>query len=159
MRSNRAASPASTWPTIPGSPRSPARVPLNTYSFFGQQAISVGVGQAGDGCEVEETGDDETGVYRRIVLKNGQLVGIATINDFVDAGIMWQLIRRRADLSAVKAAFIADPREDGASIDVTALALGERDGGLLQHLAVSRQPLRRLRRLRDRLRAGEIGRR
>jgi phenylglyoxylate dehydrogenase epsilon subunit len=94
----------------------PGAVPLNTYSFFGQQAISVGVGQAGDGCEVEETGDDENGVYRRIVLKNGQLVGIATINDFVDAGIMWQLIRRRADLSAVKAAFIADPRTTGRQL-------------------------------------------
>ena len=91
----------------------PGAVPLNTYSFFGQQAISVGVGQAGDGCEIEESGDEERDVYRRIVLKNGRLVGIATINDFVDAGIMWQLIRRRADLSAVKAAFMADPRTTG----------------------------------------------
>jgi len=86
-------------------------VPLNTYGFFGQQAISVGHGGAGDGCEVEETSRDS--VYRRIVLKDGHLAGIATINDFVDAGIMWQLIRRRVDLSAVKSQFIADPKLTG----------------------------------------------
>jgi phenylglyoxylate dehydrogenase epsilon subunit len=44
------------------------------------------------------------------------LAGIATINDFVDAGIMWQLILRRTDLSPVKAAFIADPRRVGRQL-------------------------------------------
>ena len=92
----------------------PGAVPLNTYSFFGQQAISVGRGRAGDGFEIEESGDEA--VYRRIVLKDGQLVGIATINDFVDAGIMWQLILRRTDLSSVKAAFIANPRLTGRQL-------------------------------------------
>jgi phenylglyoxylate dehydrogenase epsilon subunit len=94
----------------------PGAVPLNTYSFFGQQAISVGVGKAGIGCEIEERGDEQNGVYRRIVLKDGKLLGIATINDFVDAGIMWQLIRRGADLSAVRSAFIADPRTTGRQL-------------------------------------------
>ena len=94
----------------------PGAVPLNTYSFFGQQAISVGIGKAGIGCEIEERGDEQNGVYRRIVLKNGQLLGIATINDFVDAGIMWRLIRRGADLSAVRSAFIADPRTTGRQL-------------------------------------------
>ena len=94
----------------------PGAVPLNTYSFFGQQAISVGIGKAGIGCEIEERGDEQNGVYRRIVLKNGQLLGIATINDFVDAGIMWQLIRRGTDLSAVRSAFIADPRTTGRQL-------------------------------------------
>ncbi len=96
----------------------PGAVPLNTYSFFGQQAISVGRGRghAGAGCqiEIEESGDEA--VYRRIVLEDGRLAGIATINDFVDAGIMWQLILRRTDLSPVKAAFIADPRRVGRQL-------------------------------------------
>jgi phenylglyoxylate dehydrogenase epsilon subunit len=96
----------------------PGAVPLNTYSFFGQQAISVGRGRgrSGDGCqiEIEESGDEA--VYRRIVLEDGRLAGIATINDFVDAGIMWQLILRRTDLSPVKAAFIADPRRVGRQL-------------------------------------------
>jgi phenylglyoxylate dehydrogenase epsilon subunit len=85
-------------------------VPLNTYSFFGQQAVSVGR-TGGDGYEIVES--DGAGVYRRIVLQDGKLVGIATINDFVDAGIMWQLILRRTDLSKIKGEFIVDPRSTG----------------------------------------------
>ena len=91
-------------------------VPLNTYSFFGQQAISVGRGCTRGGLEIEESGVDADGVYRRIVLKDGRLVGIATINDFVDAGIMWQLILRRTDLSSVKAEFIANPQLTGRQL-------------------------------------------
>jgi phenylglyoxylate dehydrogenase epsilon subunit len=88
-------------------------VPLNTYSFFGQQAISVG--RSGElGSEVVERGGDDS--YRHIVLKDGRLVGISTINDFVDAGIMWQLILRHTDLSAVKEAFIADPQLTGRQL-------------------------------------------
>ncbi len=88
----------------------PGAVPLNTYSFFGQQAISVGR-SGGPGSEVAEGGRD--GSYWHIVLKDDRLVGIATINDFVDAGVMWQLILRRTDLSAVKEQFIANPQLTG----------------------------------------------
>jgi len=88
-------------------------VPLNTYSFFGQQAISVGRSSSCDGFEIEDSGDEANGVYRHIVLNDGRLIGIATINDFVDAGIMWQLIRRGTDLSAVKTEFIANPQLTG----------------------------------------------
>jgi phenylglyoxylate dehydrogenase epsilon subunit len=91
----------------------PGAVPLNTYSFFGQQAISVGR-SFGEGNEVVEAGSDSS--YRHIVLKDGRLIGISTINDFVDAGIMWQLILRRTDLSAVKQAFIANPQLTGRQL-------------------------------------------
>jgi phenylglyoxylate dehydrogenase epsilon subunit len=94
----------------------PGAVPLNTYSFFGQQAISVGRGHFGDGSVIAERGDDAAGTYCRIVLKDDRLVGIATINDFIDAGIMWQLILRGADLSAVKDKFIADPMLTGRQL-------------------------------------------
>lgn len=89
-------------------------VPLNTYSFFGRHAISVGMGERfADGVEVEESVDIEKGSYRRIALKDGRLQGISTINDFVDAGVMWQLILRGIDLSPLRSAFIANPRETG----------------------------------------------
>ena len=94
----------------------PGAVPLNTYSFFGQQAISVGRAQNGDGVDIKETGDDAKGVYRRIALKGGKLVGIATINDFIDAGIMWQLILRGTDLSEVKDKFVVNPMLTGRQL-------------------------------------------
>src|SRR5208283_2851052 len=52
----------------------PGAVPLNTYSFFGQQAISVGRSRTGSGFEIEDSGDQADGVYRHIVLKDGRLV-------------------------------------------------------------------------------------
>ena len=94
----------------------PGAVPLNTYHFFGQQAISVGRAHNGDGIDVKESGDEAKGVYRRIALKDGKLVGIATINDFIDAGIMWQLILRGTDLSTVEDKFTADPMLTGRQL-------------------------------------------
>ena len=107
--------PGSAWPTTPSVKPFPGAVPLNTYSFFGQQAISVGRGRVpATGSRSKKAATRR--VYRRIVLKDGRLVGIATINDFVDAGIMWQLILRRTDLSSVKAEFIADPQLTGRQL-------------------------------------------
>ena len=40
----------------------PGAVPLNTYSFFGQQAISVGRGSTGSGFEVKDSGDEAEGL-------------------------------------------------------------------------------------------------
>ena len=71
---------------------------------------------AGSGFEIADSGDEADGLYRHIVLKDGQLAGIATINDFIDAGIMWQLILRGTDLSPVKAEFIANPQLTGRQL-------------------------------------------
>ncbi|MBW7850886.1 MAG: NAD(P)/FAD-dependent oxidoreductase [Rhodospirillales bacterium] len=91
----------------------PGSVPLNTYTFFGQQAISVGLSAGGEGREVHETVGEGGKSYRRIVLEGDRLRGVSAINDFVDAGIMWQLVLRQVDLSAVKADFVARPLETG----------------------------------------------
>jgi phenylglyoxylate dehydrogenase epsilon subunit len=91
-------------------------VPLNTYRFFDRHAISVGMSAANHGdpdLEIDEIVDEDRATYRRIVLKEGRLVGIATVNGFVDPGIMWQLILRRVDLAPLKPAFLARPRETG----------------------------------------------
>ena len=72
-------------------------VPLNTYSFFGHHAISVGLGGQlpdGPGSRSTKQVDDERGVIAASSCKDGRLVGISSINDFVDPGIMWQLILR-----------------------------------------------------------------
>lgn len=94
----------------------PGFVPLNTYTFYGQQAISVGAGVAGPtpaGAEDMVVTDSATNGYRRIVLKDGRLMGVAAINVSLDPGILWQLILRRTDLTAVRDAFLADPLTTG----------------------------------------------
>jgi len=94
----------------------PGAIPLNTYHYFAHHAISVGMGgqlSADAGLEIDEQADDSRGVYRRIVMQEGKLAGISSIDDFVDPGIMWQLILRRIDLSPVKSEFLAHPQETG----------------------------------------------
>jgi len=94
----------------------PGAVALNTYHYFKHHSVSVGMGgQLPDdaGFEVDEQVDDERGVYRRIVMRDGKLVGISSIDDFVDPGIMWQLILRRTELSPFKADFLAHPQATG----------------------------------------------
>ena len=94
----------------PALKRYPGGVPINTYSFFGQHALSVGADVVpGDGVEVAKRNGD--GRYLKIVLRDGRLQGIFGINVPFDPGIMLELILRRTDLSAVKSRFLESPRE------------------------------------------------
>jgi phenylglyoxylate dehydrogenase epsilon subunit len=88
-------------------------VPLNTYSFFGQTALSVGVDRLPEcgACEEFRQVDEERGRYLKIVLSENRLIGIFAINVPFDAGVMWELILRRIDLSPVKSRFIERPQE------------------------------------------------
>ncbi|MBF0166605.1 MAG: FAD-dependent oxidoreductase [Alphaproteobacteria bacterium] len=94
----------------------PGAVSLNTYSFFGQQAISVGAGISGadsPGTETVLRFDEGAKTYLRLVLKEDRLVGAASVNHPLDPGILWQLILRQTDLSDVKERFLADPKTTG----------------------------------------------
>jgi phenylglyoxylate dehydrogenase epsilon subunit len=91
-------------------------VPRNTYCFFGQSAISVGSGVAGEAppeAEIVTRRDPATGSYWRIALKDDRLLGLAAVNLTVDAGILCELILRQVDLSAVKQRFVEQPCETG----------------------------------------------
>ena len=90
----------------------PGGIPLNTYTFFGQQALSVGIaGEGLAGVEVEQRVDAAARRYLKIVLQDNRLIGIFGINTPFDAGVMWELIQRRIDLAPVKKEFLARPRE------------------------------------------------
>jgi phenylglyoxylate dehydrogenase epsilon subunit len=101
-------------------------VPINTYTFFGQQAISVGQSvadespddetMAGESLEQLTRVDEEQNRYLKILLKDNRLQGISSVNEEMDAGIMWQLILRKIDLTPVKDAFIARPLETGRAL-------------------------------------------
>ena len=88
-------------------------VPLNTYSYFGRHAVSVGSATVPPRAEVMTRSDPQAERYLRIILDQGRLHGIFAINTPLDPGVMWQLIRRRVELSAVRARFLEQPREVG----------------------------------------------
>lgn len=93
----------------PGVKNFPGSVSLNTYTFYGQQAISVGVA-AMDGAETVLRFDEAAGTYLKVVLKDGKLAGAASVNQALDPGILWQLILRGTELADVKDEFLADPK-------------------------------------------------
>jgi phenylglyoxylate dehydrogenase epsilon subunit len=87
----------------------PGGVPINTCTFFGNQALSVGR-DAAEGDEVFILSEPQRRRYRKIVLANNRLAGIFGINAAFDAGIMWELILRRVDLAPLRERFLADPQ-------------------------------------------------
>jgi phenylglyoxylate dehydrogenase epsilon subunit len=96
----------------PGLKGYPGGVPLNTYTFFGKQAVSVGVhGDGVAGAEIVKSVAAEEGRYLKIVLADNRLLGIFGIGVPFDPGVMWELILRRIDLSPVRERFLRSPQE------------------------------------------------
>lgn len=103
----------------PGAKNYTGGVPLNTYSFFGQQAVSVGVHEGAlepSGVEVKKQVDAEARRYLKIVLKDGRLAGIFGVNSAFDPGIMWELILRAIDLGDEKLAFLRSPQQTARAL-------------------------------------------
>ena len=94
-------------------------VPLNTYSFFGQHAVSVGVHEGAleqTGVEVKKQMDSGENRYLKIVLKDRRLAGIFGVNAAFDPGIMWELILRGIDLGDEKLAFLRSPQDTARAL-------------------------------------------
>ena len=99
----------------PGAKDYRGAVPINTYHFFGRQALSVGVDSV-DGGETSVHFDAQTGRYRKIVLRDNRLAGIFSVDMPFDAGVMVELVLRRVDLGPVKQAFLDDPRQTARTL-------------------------------------------
>jgi phenylglyoxylate dehydrogenase epsilon subunit len=92
----------------------PGGVPLNTYTFFGQQAVSVG--SQSEGEVVLREADASRKHYLKIVMKDNRLTGIFGINVAFDPGVMWELILRRIDLAPLREKFLAQPQQTARTI-------------------------------------------
>ena len=104
---------------LPGIKTYAGGVPLNTYSFFGEQAVSVGVHEGALdplGVEVKKQVDAADKRYLKIVLKQNRLAGIFGVNSAFDPGIMWELILRGIDLGDEKLAFLRSPQDTARAL-------------------------------------------
>jgi phenylglyoxylate dehydrogenase epsilon subunit len=86
-------------------------VPLNTYSFWGRHAVSVGSNSAPRGADVVRRLEGAKERYLKIILDGNRLHGIFGVNETFDAGVMWELILRRVDLGPVRERFLARPND------------------------------------------------
>lgn len=73
----------------------------STMNFFGIPTMSLGQAEPQDETELVETQEGHDG-YKKIIHKNGRILGAVIQGDLSYSGILQQLIARRIDVSKVK---------------------------------------------------------
>ncbi len=85
----------------------PGGVAMNTVEVCGVPAISVGNGNAPEeGHQVLAECDERAHRYKRMVLRDGRLVGVILVGDINRAGVYTGLIRNRIDVSGCEDALL-----------------------------------------------------
>ncbi|MCD6253260.1 MAG: NAD(P)/FAD-dependent oxidoreductase [Thermotogae bacterium] len=78
-------------------------VPMNSVELAGLATISVGFTNVeGNGVEILKYFKEEENVYRKLVLKDGRLIGAVFVGDIDRAGIYTGLILQKVDVSSFK---------------------------------------------------------
>lgn len=89
-------------------------LPMNVFNFFGRMAFSVGLSMAqGGNFEVITASDRKAKSYRKLVLRDGRLVGAMFLNVSADPGVFVYLVRKRLDIGAYQRSLLEKPREVG----------------------------------------------
>ncbi|MCL5959641.1 MAG: FAD-dependent oxidoreductase [Chloroflexi bacterium] len=88
---------------------------MNSLKYFGLAIVSAGVVASGnvDGYEVvtpvhSNGKSSHASPYRKIVLKDNRLVGMAFVDDIERSGLVLGLMREKADVSNIKHAIVGD---------------------------------------------------
>ncbi len=84
----------------------PGNAPMNSLKYFGLQIISGGV-QTASGEGYEELKSSTPNGYRKVILKDGRIVGATFVGDIDRAGIVLGLMRERMDVSVFKERLVA----------------------------------------------------
>lgn len=84
-------------------------LPMNSIEFYGIPTMSMGMANPADaGYEVITKLSPEKNVYRKLILKDGILVGAMLIGEVERAGILTGLIRNRVKVSSFKEELMKD---------------------------------------------------
>ncbi len=88
----------------------PGGIGMNSAEFFGLPCISAGLCRQneGDGLEILTFMDKEHDKYRKVVIRDGALVGVVMIGDIDNAGVYTNLIMKRASVSTIKDILVHD---------------------------------------------------
>jgi NAD(P)H-nitrite reductase large subunit len=77
---------------------------MSALNYFGVPIISVGLTTLGsaEGYESLVFSDEKAGVYKKIVLKGGIIVGMSFVGDVEAAGIVFNLMKREVNVEGFK---------------------------------------------------------
>jgi NAD(P)H-nitrite reductase large subunit len=88
----------------------PGGTAMSSLKYFGIPVISIGVANPKD-PEAYETlvkHDPERSLYKKIVLKDNQIVGITLVNDIEQAGVLFHLMKNAVNVKKFKQELVAD---------------------------------------------------
>jgi len=86
-------------------------LPMNTFSFFGHLALSIGKAMPSQGDEVLMENNNSNVGYRKIICKDGKLIGAAFIDTDLNAGTLQYLIKKRVDIGKYRQNLIKAPEK------------------------------------------------
>lgn len=86
-------------------------LPMNTFNFFGHLATSVGKSTPSEGDEVLIEKEDKKRHYKKVICRDGKLVGATFLDTDVDAGVIQYLIKERVDIDPYKELLIKKPKD------------------------------------------------
>jgi phenylglyoxylate dehydrogenase epsilon subunit len=86
---------------------------MNAFNFFGHMAVSLGefMGEANDKILVQKNHEERA--YRKLVFRDGRLIGANFFNVRVDSGVIRHLILKQADLTGNEDLLLQKPFETG----------------------------------------------
>ncbi|NMC58228.1 MAG: NAD(P)/FAD-dependent oxidoreductase [Candidatus Methanofastidiosa archaeon] len=76
--------------------------PMNSLQIFDVQMITMGLLKPSENDEVLSLFDENKKIYRKLVIRNGILLGAALLGEIDRAGILNNIIRKNIDVSSIK---------------------------------------------------------
>lgn len=77
---------------------------MNSIDFFGLPVVSLGLYKTNNQPALEEmvTKDENTNLYKKLMIKDNRLVGVVMVGDIKNSGVFLRLIREKTDISPIK---------------------------------------------------------
>jgi len=81
---------------------------MNSLNYFGLDITAAGVVTPPDGSNYEVISRHKDGIYQKVMLKNGLIVGMVFVKDIEKSGMIFGLMREQVNVSGFKQALLTD---------------------------------------------------
>lgn len=88
-------------------------VPMNILNLFGHRTLSIGVQEDGEAQVLKEI-DRQRRHFKRLVYKDGRLIGAAFLNSDVFPGVVQYLVRKKVEVGKYAELLLRRPKETSA---------------------------------------------
>jgi NAD(P)H-nitrite reductase large subunit len=88
----------------------PGGTAMSSLKYFGIPVISIGLANPKDpdSYEILVKHDPERRLYKKIMLKDNQIVGVTLVNDIEKAGVLFHLMKNSVNVKKFKQELVSD---------------------------------------------------